>query len=75
MNCDPCLFCRHLYDDSDSSVGMYGYGCAADDDGLETNGGEGKFPCPSFSPGLASDGLFEQLANEEMARQYLEEEE
>lgn len=75
MNCDPCLFCRHLYDDSDPSVGMYGYGCAADDDGLKTNEGRGEFPCPSFSPFKASDGLFDQLADEEMARQYLEEEE
>lgn len=25
--CEPCLFCQHIYDDSDPSVGMEGCGC------------------------------------------------
>lgn len=73
--CNPCAQCRHLYDDSDESVGLYGTGCSADDIGLETNEGSGKFPCPSFSPFKASDNLIDQLAIEEMARLHIEEEE
>lgn len=73
--CNPCDHCRHQYDDFDESVGLYGTGCSADDIGLETNERSGKFPCPSFSPFMASDGLFDQLADEEMARQYMEEKE
>ena len=74
MTCDPCQFCQHIYDDSDPSVGMEGYGCSyfdgpVEDDEWEPGCGR---KCPGFFPVLASDGLLEQLWNEEQARQYLE---
>ena len=57
MTCEPCLHCQHIYDDSDESVGMYGYGCEyADNVGLDWEPGQG-VPCPAFKPVLASDGL------------------
>lgn len=61
MTCDPCRFCTHLYDDSDPSVGLYGYGCDAE---AEWEEGQG-FPCPSFRPHLPSDDLLDIIANEQ----------
>lgn len=59
--CDPCPFCRHIYDDSDESVGMYGYGCDCEKEGMdEWTQGCGT-PCPGFEPVFASDGLMHQL--------------
>ena len=67
--CDPCQWCRNVYDDSDESVGLYGYGCTAADDGADD---EELFdyarPCKHFIPMFASDGLFNQLFNEEEER-------
>lgn len=64
MTCDPCMFCKHIYDDSDESVGLYGYGCDAEE---EFEPGQGT-PCPSFVPQFVSDGLFQQIADEDEAR-------
>lgn len=71
--CNPCQFCKNLYDDSDESVGLYGYGCIASDEGMETFDG-GARPCPCFRPGLPSDDLMEQLYYEEEERFYKEQE-
>ena len=61
--CDPCQFCKNLYDDSDPSVGLEGYGCSyyegpVEDDGWEPGCG---WPCKGFSPIPASEGLNHQL--------------
>lgn len=70
--CNPCEHCMNLYDDSDESVGLYGYGCTAQDDGKETFD-DGLRPCPCFKPaGLSSDGLMDQLYYEEEAGYYRE---
>ena len=73
MDCNPCQFCRNLYDDSDTSVGYYGYGCKAADDGFETF--DEVKPCPCFKPIPAHWGLLEQLYNEQEERWYREEQE
>lgn len=70
MVCDPCTFCVHIFDDSDESVGLYGYGCDIEED---FENGQG-VPCPSFSPRFASDGLFQQIADEDEERMYREQE-
>lgn len=62
MTASPCMHCVHLYDDSDESVGLYGYGCRMADEGRETI--DEVKPCPCFHPYLSSNGLFEYLENE-----------
>ena len=58
--CDPCRFCRFLYDDSDESVGLYAYGCSfldqASDEDAEWEPGCGR-PCPGFKPIPVSEDL------------------
>ena len=59
--CDPCVFCRHITDESDESVGLQGYGCDSSvvyEEDWEP--GLGK-PCPGFEPIFASDGLLHQI--------------
>ena len=63
MMCDPCRFCLHLYDDSDPSVGMEGYGCSyydgpVEDDGWEPGCGR---PCKGFAPIPSSECLMHIL--------------
>lgn len=70
MSCDPCQFCQNLYDDSDESVGLYGYGCMAADDGKETF--DQVKPCPCFKPYPSSWGLFNEIDNEYEAQFYQE---
>lgn len=60
--CNPCFHCQHFYDDSDESVGLYGYGC--DEDVEWDSDTVPKSPCPNFRARLSSDSLFEQLAQE-----------
>lgn len=45
---DPCVFCQHLTDESDPSVGLYGTGCDSDvaEDWVQGQG----TPCPGFQP-------------------------
>ena len=73
MKCDPCVWCRNIYDDSDPSVGMYGCGCKAADDGHVVF--DEVRPCPYFKPILSSDGLFDQLYCEKEEEYYKEMEE
>lgn len=62
MVCDPCQHCQNIYDDSDESVGMYGYGCTYFDGPVEDDWEEGcGRPCPGFRPVLASDYLEHQI--------------
>lgn len=69
FECDPCEFCIHIYDDSDESVGLYGYGCTAADNGADD---EELFdyakPCKHFIPRFASEHLFWQLEYEKEER-------
>jgi len=63
MTCDPCQFCQHIYDDSDPSVGMEGYGCTyyegpVEDDEWEPGCGR---PCKGFDARLPSDDLLHIL--------------
>lgn len=69
--CDPCVWCRNIYDDSDPSVGMYGYGCKASDEGYDDVFDQVK-PCPHFIPIFSSYGLFDQLYAEEEEEFYKE---
>ena len=74
--CEPCPHCKNLYDDSDESVGYYGYGCtfqdnAGDEDEWEPGCGR---PCPGFSPILPSEFLEVILFEEAQQRDYDEEE-
>lgn len=57
---NPCRYCVHIRDDSDESVGMYGYACAVDAEWGEDECG--KRPCPCFKAILPSDDLYCQLA-------------
>lgn len=43
---DPCVFCVHLVDDSDPSVGYYDTACSIEE---EWEQGQGT-PCPGFQP-------------------------
>lgn len=77
MTCDPCGFCAHLCSGF-SRIGDCAYGndvmeyeCDVD---VEWAGPENG-PCPSFVSILPSDGLYEQLYNEDLAREYAEESE
>lgn len=71
--CNPCYHCQYIYDASDESVGLYGYGCDADAEWDEDI--DPKSPCPCFRARLSSDSLFEQLAEEWEYQMMLEEEE
>lgn len=70
----PCYHCQHYGAALDWHTGIEDEWCDAPDEFLFQ---EGVKPCPHFRPLLASDGLLEQLANEEEARFYqsLEEQE
>ena len=70
---DPCTFCIHICDDSDPSVGMYGYGCACEDEAGGLPMGESG-PCPMFRARLPSDDLLDQLAYEQECAQWEEDE-
>ena len=72
MRCDPCVYCRHYYEDwrDYRDTGMVDYGCDCESE-WEPDCGK---PCKDFKPILASEGLIEQLWEEEEARQYLEDE-
>lgn len=61
MSCDPCQFCAHYIVEYDRNIG-WSYDCAVNAEDLK--------PCPGFTPRLASDGLYEQLFNEEEAEYY-----
>ena len=68
----PCQFCVHIYDDSDPSVGLYGYGCDCEDKASGLPMGEtGR--CPAFRPRLPSDDLLDQLAYEQECAYWEEE--
>lgn len=61
--CDPCQYCQNLYDDSDPSVGLQGYGCSFFDNAVDVDDWEegcGR-PCPGFKPFLASEYLEHQI--------------
>lgn len=75
MTCDPCPYCTNIYDDSDWTVGLQGYGCRYFDDGGEDWAPEDGRPCPGFRPIPVTEGLMVQLYNEEMAKEYAEGEE
>lgn len=76
MTCDPCQFCQNIYDDSDPSVGLYGAGCTAADNGAEEDELFDPFvlerPCRHFVPRLPSDDLYEQLYREDQEREFSE---
>ena len=75
MTCDPCTFCIHLVDDSDESVGMYGYDCDSPEaqvDDWEPGCGR---PCPGFSPIPSTLTLMEQLYEDACYLDWLEEQE
>lgn len=59
MRCDPCAHCIHYAESYDGASDWVDSSCAKDEEG-------DKCPCPSFTPRLASDGLFEQLDAEWM---------
>lgn len=66
MTCDPCQYCMNIYDDSDPSVGLYGYGCMyIDNGGEEWEPGCGH-PCPGFIS--INTDLEDQIAYEEEER-------
>lgn len=69
---DPCHHCQHYSEDYDRDTGITDCDC-----GYEYGFHEefGITPCPGFKAVLASDGLFEQLFNEEEERFYREEQE
>ena len=71
MNCDPCIYCRYYSEHTDRHTGIMDSDCSADSewDGPEYG------PCPDFKPRLVSDDLYEQLYNEDLAREYAEESE
>lgn len=73
--CDPCVHCIHYYEDDRDyrHTGMIDYGCDAEDLSDDWQPGEG-IPCPGFKPVLASEGLMEQLWEEEQYKMYLEDE-
>ena len=69
---DPCVFCKHICDDSDPSVGLYGYACDCEDEaGGLPMGESGR--CPAFRPRLPSDDLLDQLAYEQECAYWEEE--
>lgn len=68
--CDPCRFCQHYSEYEDRDTGWTDEGCNAPEEFPIFDGGEK--PCRYFKPILASDGLFEQLAEEDEERYYLE---
>lgn len=64
-HCDPCRHCQHFSEYYDSSTGITDYGCSAE---REFPVADGEKPCKYFRPILASDGLLEQIAEEEDER-------
>ncbi len=68
----PCYHCQHYGVEYDRHTGLEDEWCDAPDEFLFY---EGRRPCPHFRPILPSEGLFEQLADEEDARFYQELEE
>ena len=74
MTCDPCQYCANLYDDSDESVGLYGYGCRYGDEGGEDWEPGCGHPCPGFRPIPVTEDLNRQLENEYWQREYEEQE-
>lgn len=67
--CDPCRYCRHYSEFEDRSTGYLDTGCSAEE---EFPIYDGVKPCPYFRPLLASDGLFDQLAEEGEMRYWLD---
>ena len=69
--CKACDFCRYYGEDYDRHSGVYIPDCAVESkwDGPEYG------PCPDFKPRFVSDDLYEQLYNEDLAREYAEESE
>ena len=63
----PCYHCQHYGEYMDPHTGYIEDWCDAPEEFKYYEGGR---PCPHFKPMLASDGLLEQLANEEEARFY-----
>lgn len=63
----PCDFCQNCCIQYDNFVREWDAECRLGEEPPMFNK-----PCKSFIPILASDGLFEHLANEEMEREYLE---
>lgn len=63
--CDPCRFCQNATYRYDNSTGISDEGCLAGED-FDYIISEDK--CQSFKPFLVSDGLYEQLFNEDQAR-------
>ena len=66
-DCNPCLLCKNYFCDYDRQTGYYDEGCLVTDE--LTFFEDDVKPCPAFKPGLASDGLYEQLYYEEEAAQ------
>lgn len=73
--CDPCVLCANYYEDwrDYRDTGMVDCGCSVPDVSGDWQPEDG-VPCPGYRPFLASDGLMEQLWEEEEYRQYLEDE-
>lgn len=69
-NCDPCRFCQHYAEFEDRSTGWVDQSCNAEEEEFPVM--NGSTPCPYFVPFLASDGLFEQLADEQEQREWEE---
>lgn len=71
VTCDPCVHCTHYYEDYRdwNHTGMVDCGCDCD---CEWDGPDCGVPCPGFRPILASEGLLQQLWDEEEARMWCE---
>ena len=65
MSCDPCVFCQNYAEGYDRHTGMVLGDCALPPEIWD--GPDSGVPCKGFFPLLASDGLLEQLWEEDEA--------
>lgn len=68
--CDPCQHCQYYRVYYDRDIG-WDYGCACPEEEFAVYDVK---PCPHFKPILPSDGLYEQLANEDEQKFWEEQE-
>ena len=68
--CDPCQFCQYYSVSYDRDIG-WDYGCACPEEEFAVCDVK---PCPYFKPILPSDGLYQQLADEEEQKFWEEQE-
>lgn len=66
---DPCHHCQHYSEYYDRHTGITDCDCGS---GYDFHEDFGKVPCPHFAPILPSDWLMWQLADEEEARFWAE---